>query len=85
MTSGMCHVTSGVCHVTSGVCHVTSGVYHVMYMYVCPTDLAGGREQVGLHQLLQDEDVGASGHWSDAVWSHPLNLQPHVSPPTLYL
>ncbi len=41
--------------------------------------LERGREQVGLHQLLQDEDGHYSGSHADVVWSLSAGLQSHVS------
>ena len=45
------------------------------------SDLECGREQVAVHQLLQDEDSGHLGNRPDDVWCHPQCLQPCVRSP----
>lgn len=41
--------------------------------------MAGGKEQAGVHQFLQDEAVCRFGSGSDVLWSHSLNIQSRVS------
>ena len=43
------------------------------------TDMAGGREQTALHQLLQDEDGRHPRYRTNALWGHSQHLQPPVS------
>ena len=71
-----CHMTSDANHVPG---HMTGIACHVTSVCLVFAGVAGGQQQTGVHQLLQDEDVCHPGHWPDVLWSPPLHLQSHVS------
>ena len=54
-------------------------------MFLHCVDLARGREQTGLPELVQDEVVGDFGSHPHDIRSLALTPQPHVSPHAIYI